>query len=126
MFNITITDEAKQELIFLKEDKPETPNLRVWVSSGGCSGLNYGMSLVGDDDIEEKDAIIDCKDFKILVDHISQDYLDGSVIEWKTNDLNSGFKINNPNEISGCGCGNSFSTSDEDSKGCGSCHQNGT
>ncbi len=82
--------------------------LRVFVQGGGCSGLSYGMAF--EDHAEEGDEIIEQNGVRLFVDQISAMYLGGSVIDYTESLMGGGFKIENPNAISSCGCGHSFRT----------------
>ena len=96
--------------------------LRVFVSGGGCSGFQYGMALEGN--VRENDMTIDQHGVKVVVDEISINYLAGATIDYVDELMGSGFKIENPNAVSSCGCGSSFRTKDDQgaaSAGCG-CH----
>ena len=94
--------------------------LRVYVQGGGCSGFQYGMALEGK--IRDQDFIFDQNGVKVVVDEISIEYLNGATIDYVEDVMATGFKIENPNAISSCGCGNSFRTKDNagsSSCGCG-------
>lgn len=81
-------------------------SLRVFVESGGCSGLQYGMSP--DTNIEAEDNVLKFEDVTILVDSLSAKYLKGTTIDYKKTLQSSGFIFSNPNASRGCGCKNSF------------------
>ncbi|HLE50684.1 MAG TPA: iron-sulfur cluster insertion protein ErpA [Anaerolineales bacterium] len=120
---ITLTDaaaDAVREL--LAKRNLEGYALRVFVSGGGCSGFQYGMALEGN--VRENDLAIDQHGVKVVVDEISINYLAGATIDYVDELMGSGFKIENPNAVSSCGCGSSFRTKDDQgstSAGCG-CH----
>jgi iron-sulfur cluster assembly protein len=94
--------------------------LRVFVSGSGCSGFQYGMSLEGN--IRPEDFSSEFDGVKVVVDEISIDYLRGASIDYVDDIMGSGFKIENPNALSSCGCGSSFRTKDSanspDGTGC--------
>lgn len=96
--------------------------LRVFVSGGGCSGFQYGMALEAN--IREQDLKWEQYGVSVVVDEISINYLNGATIDYIDDNLmGTGFKIENPNATSSCGCGNSFRTKDGqagDGGGCGS------
>jgi iron-sulfur cluster assembly accessory protein len=99
--------------------------LRVFVSGGGCSGYQYGMALEGN--IRDSDLVYEQHDVKLVVDEISINYLRGSTVDYVDEIMGSGFKIDNPNAVASCGCGNSFRTKEEadasyDSGGGCGCH----
>lgn len=82
--------------------------LRVFVSGGGCSGMQYGMALEAAarpyDHVIEKDGV------KVFVDPTSMMYLNQATIDYEDSLMGGGFKIDNPNAVSACGCGSSFKT----------------
>jgi iron-sulfur cluster insertion protein len=104
------------------------PNLllRVSVSGGGCSGLQYGFAFEERSEIE--DLVIEKSGVRVLVDPISLQYLSGAQIDFQDGADGSRFVIKNPNAKSTCGCGSSFSMADNgntngntaDGKGCAS------
>jgi iron-sulfur cluster assembly protein len=116
---ITLTSRAATELkdLIKGQDKP-TAALRVWVAGGGCSGLSYGMAL-DDNEPEAEDNVFDQDGIKLYVDPLSLNYMDGASVDYVDDVLGGGFKIENPNAVSSCGCGNSFKT-EGSGGGCGS------
>jgi len=97
--------------------------LRVFVSGGGCSGFQYGMALEGN--IRPEDLVSEQNGVKVVIDEISISYLSGATIDYVEEIMGGGFKIENPNAVSSCGCGNSFKTSNEPAAGTGGgcgCH----
>lgn len=82
--------------------------LRVFVSGGGCSGFQYGMAL--ENNIRDLDLAEEFDGVKVVVDEISIDYLRGATVDYVEDVMGSGFKIENPNAVSSCGCGSSFKT----------------
>lgn len=121
---ITLTDKAAtelQDLITSQEKKGSA--LRVWVAGGGCSGLSYGMAL-DDNEPEDGDNVFEQNGLKIYIDSLSLNYMDGASVDYVDDVLGGGFKIENPNAVSSCGCGSSFKTADSaggGGGGCGSC-----
>lgn len=105
---ITITDSAVLKLkdILAEENNPSL-KLRVFVQGGGCSGMQYGFTL--DEDQADDDWEIEVNDVKVLVDSMSGGYLQGAVIDYKEDQYGSSFAIKNPNAVTTCGCGSSFS-----------------
>jgi len=101
--------DAVQELL-AKRDLEDLA-LRVFVSGGGCSGFQYGMAL--EDNIRETDIVSEQHGVKLVIDEISINYLDGAKVDYVDEIMGSGFKIENPNAVSTCGCGSSFKTSDD-------------
>ncbi len=97
------------EQIKLQLEKRGTPNsyLRLGIKGGGCSGFSYVLQF--EDDLpRDKDFVFEEHNIKIVVDKKSLVYLNGSTLDWEKTLLKQGFKFNNPNEKSSCGCGHSF------------------
>ena len=119
---VELTPAAVEAVKSLLEKRQlEGYGLRVFVSGGGCSGFQYGMALEGN--IRPSDLTREFEGVKVVVDEISIDYLRGATIDYVDDIMGSGFKIENPNAVSSCGCGSSFRTKDSaaDEAGCG-CH----
>jgi iron-sulfur cluster assembly protein len=78
------------------------------VVPAGCSGLGYDLNLVKEskagDTVWEQDGV------KIATDAMSAQYLSGTEIDYVSGITGAGFKFNNPNAKSSCGCGTSFTT----------------
>ena len=109
---ITLTStaaEAVQDLLAKRELSDLA--LRVFVSGGGCSGFQYGMAL--EDNIRDTDIVTEQHGVRLVIDEISINYLDGATVDYVDEVMGSGFKIENPNAVSTCGCGSSFKTSGE-------------
>jgi iron-sulfur cluster assembly accessory protein len=118
---ITLTDKALVELQDLIKTQDKTGSaLRVWVAGGGCSGLSYGMAL-DDGAPEEGDNIFEQEGVKIYVDPLSLQYMDGAQVDYVDEVLGGGFKIENPNATTSCGCGSSFKTADSEGASGGGC-----
>ncbi|MBS1717197.1 MAG: iron-sulfur cluster insertion protein ErpA [Armatimonadetes bacterium] len=120
---ITLTPRAVTELKdLIQSQSKEGSALRVWVAGGGCSGLSYGMAL-DDSPAEEDDEVYEQDQLKVYIDKMSLQYMDGSSVDYVDDVLGGGFKIENPNATSSCGCGSSFKTADSEGGGggCGSC-----
>ena len=84
--------------------------LRVYVYSGGCSGYRYGMML--EDQPTSEDVRIQAQGINVYVDAQSTALLKGSEIDYVDTLMGAGFTVNNPNAVSGCGCGSSFRTAE--------------
>jgi iron-sulfur cluster insertion protein len=106
---VEITESAKSKIVdLLLEENTPGLSLRTFVQGGGCSGFSYGFAfdeVVNEDDFEVN---VDSK-FKVLIDAMSMQYLQGAVIDYKEELMGSSFTINNPNAQTSCGCGSSFS-----------------
>lgn len=97
--------------------------LRVFVTGGGCSGMQYGMSFEAQ--AQDYDKVVSVDGVKLLVDPTSLVYLKGATIDFVDSLIGGGFRIENPNAVSSCGCGSSFKTADNEASdeagGCSSC-----
>lgn len=106
--DITLTERAAQEVFSIKEKNniPENHALRLGVKGGGCSGLSYVLAF--DDNVKEKDIVLEKHGVKVVVDQKSMFYLSGTTLDF-TDGLNGrGFVFNNPQATKTCGCGSSF------------------
>ncbi|HLI07117.1 MAG TPA: iron-sulfur cluster insertion protein ErpA [Ktedonobacteraceae bacterium] len=105
---ITMTPTAVEKVqeLLTQENDPSL-GLRIFVAGGGCSGLQYGMTL---DEEQEGDTIIPQGQFKVFVDEMSLEYIKGSQVDYVDSLMGAGFTVNNPNAVSSCGCGHSFRT----------------
>ena len=122
---LTVTPSAVQMISSLLEQR-NIPGyaLRVFVSGGGCSGLQYGMAF--EQSPRDFDAVVEPDNgVRLLVDPTSMMYLEGATIDYVDSLMGGGFRIENPNAVSICGCGHSFRTKDnaegESEAGCSSC-----
>jgi len=88
------------------EGKIETHALRVKVIGGGCSGLQYQLAF--DSEVKETDTLETTLGVRLVVDEKSALYLVGTELDFLDSLMESGFKINNPNATTTCGCGQSF------------------
>jgi iron-sulfur cluster assembly accessory protein len=106
MVQITPTAVGKVKEI-LSQQTPSPAGLRVAVVGGGCSGFSYHMAFENQVN-EGADNVYEFDGLKVLVDQMSAMYLDGVSIDYIETLEGSGFKFNNPNVKSTCGCGSSF------------------
>ena len=97
---------SKLREILAEENNPNIM-LRVFVQGGGCAGFSYGFTL--DESQNEDDFDFAYDEIKVLVDSMSWQYLQGASIDYKEDLMNANFVINNPQAVSTCGCGSSFS-----------------
>jgi iron-sulfur cluster assembly accessory protein len=93
--------------------------LRVFVQGGGCSGFQYGMAL--ENNIREQDTVVESHGVDVVVDEVSLQYIAGSTVDYVEDVMGSGFKVENPNAVAACGCGNSFQTKDSQGYDGGGC-----
>jgi iron-sulfur cluster assembly accessory protein len=109
---VSLTDAAALKLAELtKEETNPEIGLRVYVYSGGCSGYRYGMML--EDQPTPEDNVLQANGVRVYIDNNSVPLIRGSEIDYVDTLMGAGFTVNNPNAVSGCGCGSSFRTSDD-------------
>ena len=105
---IILTKKAAERLTaVMKAEGNKGFGLRMEVTTGGCSGLNYNMSF--EKKQKEFDKVFESHGMQIFCDLKSYLYLKGIKIDFSNDILNGGFKIVNPNAERTCGCGTSFS-----------------
>lgn len=101
---IRLTEKAVKQIQSLNGGD-SSKSLRVFVEAGGCSGLQYGMEIAprkeGDIQIEDNQGLL-------FVDEQSSTYLNGCTIDYADGLAYTGFRIQNPNAKTTCGCGTSF------------------
>ena len=90
----------------MSQQNPVPAGLRVGVTGGGCSGFQYAMSFENAPGMMDK--IYNFDGLKVFVDATSAMYLNGCVVDYVETLEASGFKFENPNVKSTCGCGSSF------------------
>ncbi len=106
MIRLTPVASTKvKEIMSMQNPVPSA--LRVAVVGGGCSGFQYHMAF--ENQTNESDEVIDFDGLKVAVDQMSSMYLEGVEIDYIETLEGAGFKFNNPNVKSTCGCGSSFS-----------------
>lgn len=105
---VSLTDNAivkVREILEMQDPKPS--GLRISVVGGGCSGFSYSMAFETAPGLMDK--VYNFEDLKVYVDQASLLYLDGARVDYVETLEGSGFKFENPNVKSTCGCGSSFS-----------------
>lgn len=109
---IQITDAALEVVrnLLLQKNVPDH-GLRVFVAGGGCSGMQYGMALEAEP--RPYDHVVDSDGVRIFIDPTSMMYLSSATIDYEDSIMGGGFRIDNPNAASSCGCGQSFKTKGE-------------
>lgn len=105
---LTITESALKEIkrILSEEERDGNKGIRIGVKGGGCSGFSYVFDF---DEEDEKDAVYDIDDVKVIMKKSHAIYLFGIEIDYKNDLGNTGFIFTNPNATDTCGCGSSFS-----------------
>ncbi|MGE0706973.1 MAG: HesB/IscA family protein [Planctomycetota bacterium] len=102
---VTLTPEAEKMALHFLAEEPAGRVLRVGVTSGGCSGFSYVVSI---DDARDDDVVQEQGGFKAVIDPVSVDFLRGATLHYEDSVGHAGFTFQNPNAKSGCGCGKSF------------------
>jgi iron-sulfur cluster assembly accessory protein len=104
---VTLTPNAvaKVKEIMAQQD-PMPAGLRIGVVGGGCSGFSYSMNF--ENSAGMMDKVFNFDDLKVFVDATSLMYLQGCVVDYLETLEAAGFKFENPNVKSTCGCGSSF------------------
>jgi iron-sulfur cluster assembly protein len=123
---VTLTERAALKIKSLMAEEPEgeATVLRVAIQGGGCSGFEYALGF--DQGAQAGDVEREWHGVTVVVDPFSAPYLAGSRIDFLETLQESGFKIENPNVASSCGCGHSFQVAegeevpDDHAGGCGS------
>ena len=105
---LQMTDNAVSKVKeILDTQEPKPAGLRISVVGGGCSGFQYSMAFENTPQMLDKTYTYG--GLKIYIDQASMLYLDGAEVDYVETMEGSGFKFNNPNVKTTCGCGSSFS-----------------
>jgi iron-sulfur cluster assembly accessory protein len=110
MVNISQVAASRITELLAEENKPDS-GLRVFVQGGGCSGFQYGLMI--EDAPGAGDQVFESNGIKLYIDPISVRYLKGAEVDFVDNVAGGGFTIRNPNAVSTCGCGHSFTVEEE-------------
>ena len=103
---VSLTESAASQVKSLLNQPDNVDKfLRIYVESGGCSGMQYGMVF---DERRPDDSAGEVHGVTILVDAFSADHLQGTVVDYVDALTGGGFKISNPKARHTCGCGKSF------------------
>ena len=105
MINLT-PNATKAIRRFIKGAETPVAGLRIFVSGGGCSGMQYGLRLEQEKSADDFEFEID--EFKLLVDPMSRPMIEGLTVDFVDSLTQTGFKFNNPNATGSCACGDSF------------------
>jgi iron-sulfur cluster assembly protein len=103
---ISLTEAAARHVSRYMERRGKGLGLRLGVKTTGCSGLAYKLEYA--DALQREDVQFQSHGVTVLVDPKSLVYIDGTELDFVREGLNEGFKFNNPNVKSECGCGESF------------------
>ncbi|HEY3209689.1 MAG TPA: iron-sulfur cluster assembly accessory protein [Actinomycetota bacterium] len=105
---ISVSERAAKKAIELARREGYTePYLRLRVTAGGCSGFSYRLSF--ERESSEGDSVFEAFGLKVLIDGKSRPIVAGSTLEFSDAMLGGGFKVNNPQAVHECACGESFS-----------------
>jgi iron-sulfur cluster assembly accessory protein len=105
---ITLTPSATAKVKeIMAQQNPAPAGLRVGVVGGGCSGFSYSMQF--ENSAGMMDKVFNFDGLKVFVDATSVMYLNGCIVDYVETLEGAGFKFENPNVKSTCGCGSSFS-----------------
>jgi iron-sulfur cluster assembly accessory protein len=119
---VSLTPAAATKIKQLMETEEDVSVLRVAIEGGGCSGFQYGLGF--DRGAVEGDHEYESEGVRVVVDQFSAPYLRGASVDYLETIQESGFKIDNPNAVSSCGCGSSFQVAEGEAPdavgGCGS------
>src|SRR5215212_2433341 len=107
MNEISLTDRAARRINEIMGGEPSGSMLRISVNGGGCSGFQYAFDV--ERARQAEDLIVERDGIAVLVDQVSLQYMDGSVIDFVDDLIGQSFKIENPHATASCGCGTSFS-----------------
>ena len=106
MMGVTLTESAARHVSRYIEKRGKGIGLRLGVRTTGCSGMAYKLEYA--DQTQPEDLQFESHGVKVFVDPNSLSYIDGTELDFVREGLNEGFKFNNPNVKSECGCGESF------------------
>lgn len=120
---VSLTPAAAEKIRGLMATETDVSVLRVAIEGGGCSGFQYGLGF--DRGPQEGDHEFEIEGVKVVVDPFSAPYLKGATVDYLETIQESGFKIDNPQAVSSCGCGHSFQVAEgeapeDGAQGCGS------
>ena len=104
---ITLTKSAVKRVHDMVTKNESAIGLRIGVTESGCSGYSYALDFA--ETVSDTDTVIEQDGVKVVVDAASMPILDEMQLDFVKDGLNQSFKFNNPNVVSSCGCGESFS-----------------
>ena len=112
-FVMSVTEAAVNKVKDFAAKMPDASGkaLRVFIQGGGCSGMQYGMAI--EKEAGEFDTTIEANGVRVFIDPTSMMYLGGATIDYVDSLMGGGFRIDNPNAVSTCGCGHSFQAGGE-------------
>ena len=105
--SVSVSERAARRIAKILQAEPVGSMLRISVEGGGCSGFQYKFTF--DTERHGDDLAIAREGATVLIDEMSQQYMEGSELDYVEDLIGSAFKINNPQAVAACGCGTSFS-----------------
>jgi iron-sulfur cluster assembly protein len=108
---IHLSQAAVSEIGRIKSRQQPNALFRLAVKPGGCSGFFYDMSF--DKAIKVGDQLFNLDEIQVVIDATSLNYLNGLRVDYSEDLMGGGFRFHNPQAIVTCGCGNSFSTTNQ-------------
>jgi iron-sulfur cluster assembly protein len=104
---IQLSEKAAARIrVMIGERGTPAGGLRLGVQGGGCSGLEYVVAWA--DTPNDRDLVVERDGGRLIVDVRSAKFLAGTVVEWRSSLMQSGFVFQNPNVKGSCSCGESF------------------
>lgn len=107
--SVTLSERAAQKMQRSLAGRGKGLGIRLGVKTSGCSGMSYVMEFV--DELQPGDRCFESQGMTVVIDARSLPYLLGTALDFVREGLNEGFRFENPNAKSSCGCGESFSVS---------------
>ena len=107
MTGLVLTERAARRINEIMQAEPAGSMLRISVNGGGCSGFQYAFDV--ERERQDDDVLVQRDGATVLVDQMSLQYMEGSVIDFVDDLIGQSFKIENPHATASCGCGTSFS-----------------
>jgi iron-sulfur cluster assembly accessory protein len=104
---VSVSERAARRIAKILEGEPAGSMLRISVEGGGCSGFQYKFAF--DTERHADDLTIAREGATVLIDEMSQHYMEGAELDYVEDLIGSAFKIINPQAVAACGCGTSFS-----------------
>ena len=103
---ITLTEAAARHVTRYLARRGKGVGVRLGVKTTGCSGMAYKLEYA--DEVQPDDLQFESHGVRVIIDPKSLPYIEGTELDFVREGLNEGFKFNNPNVKSECGCGESF------------------
>jgi iron-sulfur cluster insertion protein len=105
--DVALTEHAAKRIVAILANEAPGAVFRVSVEGGGCSGFQYKFAV--DPTPAAEDALLEQGGARVAIDPASLGFLAGARIDFADDLMGQSFRIENPNAVSSCGCGTSFS-----------------